>query len=141
MAWTLLFTSIALLPALLAGIPVAAEPPAAAAATGPAEHAPPTPRKGYLLFRSEFPDPASIKPYGRAVVSVAAKFGGRFIALADRPEALEGDPDTRRVVILEFPSLDAARAFWNSPEYAEVKKLREGLGTVEAVLFEGLPLE
>lgn len=94
-------------------------------------------RKGYLLFRSEFPDPEAIRPYGRAVVALAAKFGGRFIALADRPEAVEGSPDLRRVVILEFPSLSAARAFWDSPEYAEVKTLREGLGTVEAVLFEG----
>ncbi len=115
--------------------------PLAGAAAEPAPISPASPeattRKGYLLFRSEFPDPEAIKPYGRAVVPLAAKFGGRFIALADRPEPLEGDPDTRRVVILEFPSLDAARAFWDSPEYAEVKKLREGVGIVEAILFEG----
>jgi len=71
------------------------------------------------------------------VVAVAAKFGGRFIVLADQPEPVEGNPDIRRVVILEFPSLEAARAFWTSPEYAEVKKLREGVGVVEAVMFEG----
>lgn len=97
----------------------------------------PAARKGYLLFRSEFPDKEAIRPYGRAVVPVAAKFGGRFIVLADHPEALEGSPDTRRVVIIEFPSLEAARSFWGSPEYAEVRKLREGIGLVETVLFEG----
>ena len=97
----------------------------------------PVARKGYLLFRSEFADKEAIRPYGRAVVPVAARFGGRFIALADHPEAVEGKPDLRRVVILEFPSVEAARAFWNSPEYAEVKKLREGIGIVEALLFEG----
>ena len=110
----------------------AAEPPPAAPSAPEAA----TP-KGYLLFRSVFPDPEAIKPYGRAVVPLAAKFGGRFIVLADRPEPMEGNPDTRRVVLLEFPSLAAARAFWDSPEYAEVKRLREGIGTVEAVLFEG----
>ncbi len=115
---------------------------AAAAETVRAEDAqqrtePAAARKGYLLFRSEFPDQEVIRPYGRAVVGVAAKFGGRFIVLADDPEPVEGGPDTRRVVILEFPSLDAARAFWNSPEYAEVKKLREGVGVVDAVMFEG----
>jgi uncharacterized protein (DUF1330 family) len=126
-------TTVLLLVLWAGGSPAGAgEPPPPSPA--PAE---PTVRKGYLLFRSEFPDPASIKPYGRAVVPLAAKFGGRFIALADRPEPVEGQPDTRRVVILEFPSLAAARAFWESPEYAEVKKLRDGLGTVEAVLFEG----
>jgi uncharacterized protein (DUF1330 family) len=97
----------------------------------------PPSRKGYVLFRSEFPDKEAIRPYGRAVVPVAAKFGGRFIVLADHPQAIEGTPDTRRLVILEFPSLEAARSFWSSPEYAEVKKLREGIGLVEAVLFEG----
>jgi len=129
---------IALLTALLAGGSLAVEPsPAPTGAGVPAPVEPAPARKGYLLFRSEFPDSAAIKPYGRAVVPLAARFGGRFIALADRPEAMEGDPDRRRVVILEFPSLEAARAFWDSAEYAEVKKLREGLGTVEAVLFEG----
>lgn len=105
---------------------------------------PPTPtvpaaavRRGYLLFRSEFPDKEAIRPYGRAVVPVAARFGGRFIALADHPERVEGSPDARRVVILEFPSLQAARAFWNSPEYAAVKKLRAGIGIVDAIMFEG----
>jgi uncharacterized protein (DUF1330 family) len=130
--------TIALVLALGAGGSFAGEPaaPARAIATSPAAEPAPV-RKGYLLFRSEFPDPDAIKPYGRAVVPLAAKFGGRFIALADRPEPVEGRPDTRRVVLLEFPSLAAARAFWDSPEYAEVKTLREGLGTVEAVLFEG----
>jgi uncharacterized protein (DUF1330 family) len=130
--------TIALVLALGAGGSFAGEPaPSAGPAAGPSASEPAPVRKGYLLFRSEFPDPDAIKPYGRAVVPLAAKFGGRFIALADRPEPVEGQPDTRRVVILEFPSLAAARAFWDSPEYAEVKTLREGLGTVEAVLFEG----
>lgn len=135
---TLRSMTIALVLALLAGASVAGEgpPPAGPAAGASTPESAPV-RKGYLLFRSEFPDPASIKPYGKAVVPLAARFGGRFIALADRPEPVEGQPDTRRVVILEFPSLAAARAFWDSPEYAEVKTLREGLGTVEAVLFEG----
>ena len=104
----------------------------------PAPAAPATAvRRGYLLFRSEFPDKEAIRPYGRAVVPVAAMFGGRFIALADHPEPVEGSPDARRVVILEFPSLQAARAFWNSPEYAAVKKLRAGIGIVDAIMFEG----
>ena len=122
--------SIAIAIVMLAGLGAALAGEAAGQAAAPA-------RKGYLLFRSELPDKDAIKPYGRAVVPVAAMFGGRFIALADHPEPVEGSPDTRRVVILEFPSLEAARAFWTSPEYAEVKKLREGVGVVEAVMFEG----
>jgi uncharacterized protein (DUF1330 family) len=125
---------IALLPCLWIAGATAADEPAAPAA--PAEAG--APPKGYLLFRSRYDDPQALRPYGRAVIELAAKFGGRFIVLADAPEPVEGTPDTRRVVIMEFPSLAAARAFWTSAEYAEVKKLREGLaGEIDAILFEG----
>jgi uncharacterized protein (DUF1330 family) len=126
---------IALLPCLwMAGAAAEADAPATPAAAIEAE----SPRKGYLLFRSRYEDPQALRPYGRAVIEVAAKFGGRFIVLADAPEPLEGTPDTRRVVIMEFPSLAAARAFWTSAEYGEVKKLRAGLaGEIDAILFEG----
>lgn len=122
--------------ALVSGLWLAAT---AASATEPAPVAAAEPqKKGYLLFRSRYDDPKALAPYGRAVVELAARFGGRFIVIADAPEAVEGKPDTRRVVIMEFPSLEAARAFWTSPEYAEVKKLREGLaGEIDAILFEG----
>ncbi len=123
---------LALLPSVwLAACAPAFGEPVAAPAAAPA-------KKGYLLFRSPYDDPGALLPYGRAVIEVAARFGGRFIVLADAPEAVEGEPDTRRVVIMEFPTLAAARAFWNSPEYAEVKKLRESLsGEIDAILFEG----
>lgn len=109
-----------------------------ALAAGPAaDAAEPPQRKAYILFRSVFPDKEAIKPYGLAVYALAAEYDGHFIVLADEPQPVEGEPDTRRLVILEFPSLDAARAFWTSAAYAEVKKLREGIGEVEAVMFEG----
>ena len=94
-------------------------------------------KKGYVLFRSVFPDPTLLRPYGRAVLPLVAKYDGRFIVTADRPVAVEGDPDLRRVVIIEFPSLARAEEFYRSAEYAEVRKLREGIGQVEAILFEG----
>lgn len=126
---------IALLPCLwIAGAASAADAPTGPAVAAEAE----APPKGYLLFRSRYEDPQALRPYGRAVIELAARFGGRFIVLADAPEPVEGTPDTRRVVIMEFPSLAAARAFWTSAEYAEVRKLREGLaGEIDAILFEG----
>lgn len=116
-----------------AATPAPGSSPANAAAAAGAE----APKKGYLLFRSVFPDPTALRPYGRAVLPLVAKFGGRFIVTADTPTAVEGRPDTRRVVIIEFPTLAAAQAFWTSAEYAEVKKLRDGIGEVDAILFEG----
>jgi len=129
---------VVLLPTLwLAALPAATAENAAETLRAAIETTEPT-RKGYLLFRSRYADPEALRPYGRAVVPLAAKFGGTFIAIADAPEPVEGTPDTRRVVIIEFPTLAAARAFWTSPEYAEVKKLREQLpGEIDVVLFEG----
>jgi len=116
---------------------IAADPPASVA-TPPAAEAPAVaPKKGYLVFRSVLHDKEGIRPYGRAVLPLVARFGGQFIVTADAPEAVEGSPDLRRIVVIEFPSLAAARAFWTSPEYAEVKKLRASAATVDAILFEG----
>ena len=50
---------------------------------------------------------------------------------------LEGPPETRRVVIIEFPSLDKAKEFFQSEEYSRVKKLREGAATGQFIAIEG----
>jgi uncharacterized protein (DUF1330 family) len=54
-------------------------------------------------------------------------------------EVVEGEPENRSVVIARFPSREDARAFWNSPEYAEAKKLRAGKGTFYVTILDGLP--
>ncbi len=93
---------------------------------------------GYLVFRAQFHDPQALAAYGRAVGALVGEFGGRFLAVAASPEVMEGSDDGRRLVILRFPSVTQARAFWSSDAYAEVKALREGAGTVDAVLVEGV---
>ena len=45
---------------------------------------------------------------------------------------LEGEHDGRRLIVFEFPSMEALRAFWQSPEYAEVKRLRAGAARIDA---------
>jgi len=51
----------------------------------------------------------------------------------------EGSPENRSIVLARFPSREAARAFWDSPEYAAAKKLREGKGTFFVTILDGLP--
>ena len=58
--------------------------------------------------------------------------GGRFRAGGMHLEVLEGAHDGRRLIVFEFPSMDALRGFWQSPEYAEVKLLRAGTAAVDA---------
>lgn len=56
-------------------------------------------------------------------------------------ENLEGDEETRRLVVIEFPSIDHAKRFYGSQAYQETKKLREGGGDAQFVLVDGYPNE
>ena len=52
-------------------------------------------------------------------------------------EVLEGEHDERPVVMFEFPNMEAIHAFWNSPDYVPIKKLREGIATLNIWAFAG----
>lgn len=73
--------------------------------------------------------------YAPAAAGLVERFGGRYVIRAPGAELLEGDGMTgASVVVSEWPSRAAAQAFWQSPEYAEVRKLREGLADVQVML-------
>ncbi|MCU0891022.1 MAG: DUF1330 domain-containing protein [Sandarakinorhabdus sp.] len=81
---------------------------------------------------------AFIGGYGPAAARLVDQYGGRYVIRAPGAVLLEGSGmDGASVVVSEWPSRDAALAFWNSPEYAEVKKLREGLADVQVMLVGG----
>jgi len=103
-----------------------------------AEEAPPTP--GYIVFHSTVTDYEALGAYGREMMPVMTEYGGSFIVLADGSQALEGDPDTRRMAILAFPTVQAARDFWDSEGYQAAKQLRAEAGSFDAVLVTGLPV-
>ena len=66
------------------------------------------------------------------------KFGGEYLIRGPGAELLEGDfGDGAGVVVSKWPDRAAAKAFWSSPEYTEVKKLREGLADVQVLLIDG----
>jgi uncharacterized protein (DUF1330 family) len=75
--------------------------------------------------------------YGTAAAALIQTFGGRYLVRAPGAIALEGDvPDGASAVISEWPDKAAALAFWNSPEYAEAKRLREGIADCRILLIE-----
>ncbi len=80
---------------------------------------------------------AFITGYGAAAAALVQQFGGRYVLLGPGAELLEGNfGDGASMVISEWPDKAAARVFWDSPEYAKVKKLREGAAEVQVVLIE-----
>jgi uncharacterized protein (DUF1330 family) len=78
-----------------------------------------------------------ISGYGRRAAELVAQFGGRYVLRAPGAVALEGESGAgASVVISEWPDKAAALAFWNSAEYAEAKRLRDGLADCDVLLIE-----
>lgn len=92
----------------------------------------------YMIVTAKIADRAAfIEGYGKAAAALVAKFGGRYVLRAPGATLLEGDFGAgASMVISEWPDRAAALAFWNSPEYAEIKQLREGIALVQVLLIE-----
>ena len=92
----------------------------------------------YMIVIAKIKDrDAFINGYGAAAGKLVEAFGGKYVLRGPGAELLEGDfGDGASMVISEWPDKAAAKAFWNSPQYAEVKKLREGIADCQVLLIE-----
>lgn len=92
----------------------------------------------YMIVAARIADrDAFIAGYGAAAGALVTKFGGRYVLRGPGAELLEGSwGDGASMVISEWPDKAAARRFWDSPEYAEAKKLREGIADCQVLLIE-----
>jgi len=92
--------------------------------------------KGYLIGEIEVTDPKFYDEYRGQVLATVEKFGGRFLVRGGRAEAVEGAP-AKRIVVLEFPSLEQAQKWYRSAEYAPLIKLRQKGSKGRLILVEG----
>jgi uncharacterized protein (DUF1330 family) len=92
----------------------------------------------YLVVQGTVEDELQFQKYREAIVPFVTKFGGKLAARDAKVELLEGEHDTRSVIMLEFPTIESIRAFWNSPDYVPIKKLREGIATMNIWAFPGV---
>jgi uncharacterized protein (DUF1330 family) len=92
----------------------------------------------YLIVETDITDPEQYEQYKAASPSAVAAGGGRFIVRGGELAVLEGDWNPTRLVVLEFESLEAAKAFYESPEYQAAIKLREGAANLKMVAVEGI---
>ena len=91
----------------------------------------------YLLARIVVHDEARYAEYRAQVPPVIAAHGGRYLVRGGAVEVKEGDPPPGRLVVVEFTDMKAARAFYGSPEYAPLLKLRVDSTESEVVFVEG----
>ena len=96
----------------------------------------------YMIVTAAIGDrDAFIAGYGKAAAALVERFGGRYVLRGPGAQLLEGGfGDGASMVISEWPDKAAALAFWHSPEYAEVKRLRERIADCQVLLIEAPPI-
>ena len=92
----------------------------------------------YLIVETDITDPEQYEHYKAASPGAIAAFGGRFIVRGGETATLEGDWNPKRLVVVEFPDLETAKRFYESPEYQEAIKLREGAASLNMVAVDGV---
>jgi uncharacterized protein (DUF1330 family) len=92
----------------------------------------------YVIVETDVHDPEQYEHYKAASPGAVHAGGGRFVVRGGELAVLEGDWSPKRLVILEFPDLEAARRWYDSPEYEEAKRLREGAANLRMVVVQGL---
>ena len=110
-----------------------------ACATAPAPAAEPQAVGAYMVIEGRDYDPAALGPYAASLPPIYAKYGGRYVAFETEPDIAEGSNDAQAIILSAWPSAEAARAFWDSPEYREAIKLRDGIGTFDVAIVRALP--
>lgn len=91
----------------------------------------------YVIGEIEVTDPAKYDDYRKQVAATVEKHGGRFIVRGGKVESLEGGWAPKRVVVLEFPSMQKALAWYRSAEYAPLIKLRQQGARGKLIAVEG----
>lgn len=92
----------------------------------------------YVVVEIAIEDPVRYEQYKQMAPPSIAAYGGRYIVRGAATEVLEGSWSPPRFVMLEFPTADAARAWWGSPEYAPAKALRQSCAQTEMIIAQGV---
>ena len=93
----------------------------------------------YVMNDMEVTDPKQLEDYKKLWPPTVLQYGGKFLARGGAIEQVEGAWAPKRVVILEFPSVEQARAWVNSPEYAPARALRQKASRSNIIIVEGVP--
>jgi uncharacterized protein (DUF1330 family) len=91
----------------------------------------------YVIASLTIKDPVRFEEYRRTLLPSMRKYGARLVARGG-PVVLEGEWPREKVIIAEFPSMEQAREWWGSPEYAEPKALRQATADTELVIVQGV---
>jgi uncharacterized protein (DUF1330 family) len=91
----------------------------------------------YVIADVNVTDPEQYARYSAAVPASLEAHGGRFLARGGETASLEGDWQPARVVVIEFENLEAARRWYDSPEYREARDIRQGAAVMRMIAVQG----
>lgn len=93
---------------------------------------------GYVIANVQFTNLDKAQEYGRQVAATIEQYGGRYLARGGSAVAAEGDWQLRYVTIVEFPSLDQARRWYESADYGRLKPIRVEHAHSDIAFVEGI---
>jgi uncharacterized protein (DUF1330 family) len=93
-------------------------------------------KPAYLVVDAKSSDPQAMARYRDLAQVAVANFGGRYLVRGAPYEVVEGDWQPQRLVIVEFPSMENAKAFYDSPEYRVAREARAGVSDFDMLLVE-----
>ena len=94
--------------------------------------------KGYVIFQENISDQAAFDHYKTMSPQSIEKYGGIFIVRGGEIAKLEGNFEFQRVVVIEFPSVKQARAWYNSDLYSDAKDVRLKASQGDAIIVSGI---
>jgi uncharacterized protein (DUF1330 family) len=94
-------------------------------------------RPAFYISEFELTDPEGIKPYSARVDATFAPFGGRYVVRGGQIAPLEGEAPKGRIVMIAFPSMERAQAWYNSPAYREIMPIRHKTTKSRVFIVEG----
>lgn len=92
----------------------------------------------YVIADVEVTDPVEYEDYKQMVPATLAAYGGKFVARGGKTAVLEGEWRPKRLVVIEFESVERAQAWWASPEYRAARELRQRTSIGSLVVVEGV---
>ena len=93
--------------------------------------------KAYVIVEVSIIDKVIYEEYKKLTPAAVSAFDGKFIVRGGRTETLEGDWYPERMVVVEFPSVEKAKAWWHSDQYAAAKSIRQQSAHTKMLIVEG----
>ncbi len=93
----------------------------------------------YIVSRVKILNREAMQRYMQEAPAIVAAFGGRYLVRGQDVQALEGEWEHERMVVVEFPDRHAARSWYESDIYRPLKELRQASAETVILLAEGVP--